>query len=203
MINSDSSLRFVVSAGDLTERGKKSEMDAFRNKLALLNIPFYCTPGNHDIFDNNHAYWRSVYGRASFTYRYKGITYIFADSSGATIERRVYDWLKGWVSASSSDVQFFITHYPAIDYNGARNGGFSSRNEAYKLLSILGKGKVDAILNGHIHTYHHFTSAGIDTYVSGGGGAYPELYDGIGRHYLKVTVNNSSKSYSVSRINID
>ncbi len=203
VINSDNSLRFVVSAGDLTHDGTTGQMSRFRDTLSLLNIPFYATPGNHDTYDGQYAYWRTIFGRASFTFRYKGATFIFADSSGATVEERVYVWLRGWVPASASDVQFFISHYPAIDPCGARNGGFSSRNEAYKLIAILGGGDVEAIFNGHIHSYYHFDTAGIDTYISGGGGGHPELYDGIGRHYLKVTVDAGSGSYSVSRVDVD
>ncbi len=203
IINGDASLRFVVSAGDLAHDGTTSQMRRFRDVLFQLNIPFYGTPGNHDTYDGQYAYWRTIFGRASFTFRYKGATFIFADSSGATIEERVYGWLKSWVPASGSDVQFFISHYPAIDPCGARNGGFSSRNEAYKLIAILGGGDVEAIFNGHIHSYYHFDTAGIDTYISGGGGGHPELYDGVGRHYLKVTVNAGSGSYSVSRVDVD
>ncbi len=201
-MNSDSSLRFVVSTGDLTEMGSKSELERFRNRLSLLNIPFYTTAGNHDFFEGNYSYWRYLFGRASFMFRYKGAGLIFVDSSQATISTRVYSWLESWLAAGINDELFFITHYPAIDPAGTRNGGFSSRNEAYMLLAMLLKGNVDVILNGHIHSYYHFESGGIDTYISGGGGAYPELYDGVGRHYLRITVNGYSNSYSVNRVDI-
>ncbi len=202
-MNSDGSLRFVVSTGDLTEMGGKSELERFRNRLSLLNVPYYTTAGNHDFFEGNYSYWRYLFGRASFMFRYKGAGFIFVDSSQATISKRVYSWLESWLAACINDELFFITHYPAVDPAGSRNGGFSSRNEAYMLLAMLLKGDVDAILNGHIHSYYHFESAGIDTYISGGGGAYPELYDGVERHYLRITVNGSSNSYSVNRVDIE
>ena len=49
-----------------------------------------------------------------------------------------------------------------------------------------GRGRVDALFLGHIHSYYAFSVAGIPTYISGGGGAIQERFDGIERHYLKV-----------------
>jgi hypothetical protein len=41
---------------------------------------------------------------------------------------------------------------------------------------------------GHIHSYYSFDNAGIPAYISGGGGAIPERFDNIGRHFLTVDV---------------
>jgi hypothetical protein len=159
--------------------------------------------GNHETFQGNYRYWRSVFGRASFSFLYRGTRFILADSSGAGLEPIVYQWLEDWLGRAGSSLEIFLTHYPLIDPDGIRNGGFKSRNEAYKLIAILLKYDMEMIISGHIHSYYHFSTAGIDSYISGGGGAIPEQHDGVGRHYLKVTANGGSGSYSVERGDVD
>jgi predicted phosphodiesterase len=203
VINADPEIRFVLSGGDLTETGSKSELDRFRNRLSLLNVPFYTTMGNHETFRGNYRYWRKIFGRASFSFLYRGVRIVAADSSGAGIEPPVYRWIEDWLGSPGSGLELFLTHYPLIDPDGIRNGGFKSRNEAYKLIAILLDHDTDMIISGHIHSYYHFNTAGIDSYISGGGGAIPEQYDGVGRHYLKVTADGGSGIYSVERVEVD
>jgi hypothetical protein len=78
---------------------------------------------------------------------------------------------------------------PPIDPSGSRAGAFRSRREAHHLLQRLAAGGVDLTLYGHIHTYESFSNAGIPAYISGGGGATPEQWDGIGRHFLIVDLD--------------
>ena len=67
---------------------------------------------------------------------------------------------------------------------GVRNGSMASRSEADKLLAKLAEGRVDLTLYGHIHSYYSFDNAGIPAFISGGGGAIPERFDKIGRHFM-------------------
>ena len=100
-------------------------------------------------------------------------------------------------------VHIFGAHYPPFDPVGLRHAGFRSRNEAAKLLSRLSRGAVDATFYGHVHSYYAYANAGIPAYISGGGGAFPEKGDGIGRHYLKVTVDPSVGVRDVALVRVD
>jgi Icc protein len=94
-------------------------------------------------------------------------------------------------------------HIPPIDPVGVRNGSFADRNEAAKLLAKLAEGGVDLTLYGHIHTYYPFSNAGIPAHIAGGGGAIPERFDGIGRHYLTVDVDPRSGVVETGLVRID
>jgi len=59
------------------------------------------------------------------------------------------------------------------------------------LLEKLAAGSVDLTLYGHIHSYYSYENAGIPAVISGGGGAHPERMDGIGRHYVVVTLDDT------------
>ena len=184
-MNADPTLQFVVSAGDLVSRGYRSELYRFQREMEALNIPLYATPGNHERGVDEHP-WAEIFGRGSFQWRYQGSCFTFADSSAATLDPIVYDWLAGWLDRCRDRPHAFLTHVPPIDPEGGRSGGWRSRKEAAKLFAMLGRGQVDVAFYGHVHSYYNFSNGTVDAFISGGGGAIPERLDGIGRHYLVV-----------------
>ncbi|MCP4132935.1 MAG: metallophosphoesterase [bacterium] len=198
----ETSARFVCFPGDLTSTGSREELQAFVEKTSLLNIPVYFSPGNHDL-GGDVSDWFELIGRRSFHFSFKGVEFTMVDSSTAYLDPLVYGWLDSWVDNNINKTHFFFTHIPPLDPFGIRNGSFRSRNEAYKLLAILAEGRVDATFYGHIHSLYEFTNAGIKAYISGGGGAIPERFDGIGRHFLTVTANPSSGMESVQVNKVD
>ncbi|MDH5718227.1 MAG: metallophosphoesterase [Spirochaetia bacterium] len=202
LMNNNESLDFVISAGDLTSQGSVEELEFFQGELNKLNIPFYSTLGNHETFNDFTAY-TNIFGRGSFQFLYKGVYFTFADSSRAGIEPVVYDWLAGWLEDSKDSTNIFITHYPPFDPSGIRNGSFASRIEASKLLNMLSEYNVDLTLYGHIHSYYEFTNAGIPAYISGGGGAIPQKFDGINRHFLILELDASYGVKNVEVVRVD
>jgi predicted phosphodiesterase len=187
-ISAEPEVRFVVSMGDLTERARDDEYALFEAQLAALDVPFYTTLGNHELWEPADAYFRR-YGRASFQFVFKGVAFTFADSGDAGIDATVHGWIDGWIAAARDRLHVFLTHVPPIDPSGSRAGAFRSRREAHHLLQRLADGGVDLTLYGHVHTFATFENAGIPAYISGGGGATPEQWDGIGRHFLVVELD--------------
>ncbi|GAC1351239.1 MAG: hypothetical protein NVS3B20_01450 [Polyangiales bacterium] len=187
-INDDPSIRFVVSAGDLTDHGRADEFERFQRELRSLRVPFYATLGNHDIA-TSESLFRDYFGRGNFRFSYRSVQFTFIDSASATVDEVAYQWLDRWLHEGRAGVHVVTMHIPPLDPVGTRNASFASRNESGKLLSRLARGKVDVTLYGHIHSYYAFSNAGIPAIISGGGGAHPERMDGIGRHYVTVDLN--------------
>jgi hypothetical protein len=195
-------LRFVMCTGDIVEQGDISEYDLFQEKLRSLNIPFYSTLGNHEL-TQSVLRWHNRFGRYSVHFRFKGVDFSYVDSGSASLDPILHDQLQGWLDAGRDRVHIFGTHYPPLDPVGSRNAGFRSRNEANKLLVNLAKGQVDLTIYGHVHSLYKFTNADIPAYISGGGGALPERFDGIDRHFLIVEVDpqeNRVVSVNESRV---
>jgi hypothetical protein len=186
-INREPGIRFVFSMGDLVEDGGLDEYDLLIEKLELLDVPYFSTIGNHELRANLDR-WHDLFGRYNVHFTFKAASFSIVDSGNASLDPVVYDWLDGWLEEARGHVHVFGTHYPPIDPVGVRQGAFRSRKEAATLLSRLAAGKVDLTLYGHIHSYYSFENAGIPAYVSGGGGALPEKFDGIGRHFLAIDV---------------
>ena len=77
--------RFVVAMGDITERADPAEYDLFERQLEYLAVPFYTTLGNHELWSEPQRFFER-YGRASFSFTFKGTVFMFADTGDAGID---------------------------------------------------------------------------------------------------------------------
>ena len=127
----------------------------------------------------------------------------FVDSASGTVHPKVYDQLDGWLGSTESQKKAVLTHIPPLDPSGTRSGAFASRKEAAKFLKKLADHGVDVTFYGHIHSYYAFENAGIPAFISGGGGAIQERFDGIGRHFLTVDVIPWQQDLVVSLVRVD
>ena len=201
-INQDPDLSFVVSTGDLVENATMEEYELLLQQYDSLTIPYYSTIGNHEL-EASAKRWHDRFGRFNIHFEFRNTLFSFVDSGNATIDPIIYDQLDRWLDEGKDRVHIFGTHYPPLDPIGVRNAAFRSRKEAAKLLTRLARGNVDLTLYGHVHSFYAFENAGIPAYISGGGGATQEKWDGIGRHYLKVRVDPEMGIDSVAVVRID
>lgn len=200
-INKVSGARFVVFMGDLTERSELEEYQLAERQLDTLDLPFYATLGNHELWADADRFF-SRFGRASFHFRFRDVAFTFADSGDAGLDPLVEEWVDEWLAEERARVHIFLSHFPPIDPAGTRDGSYRSHRDGHRLLGKLAKNGVDLTLYGHIHTYIPFENAGIPAYVSGGGGARQEKWDGLSaRHFLIVDVSNEGvSSVGVQRV---
>jgi 3',5'-cyclic-AMP phosphodiesterase len=195
-------LDFLLGAGDLTEQGTRAELERFERELRTLSIPYYTTLGNHEL-GVSPSLFQDYFGRGSQSFTHRGVRFTLLDSASATIDPIVFDWLDEWLDAGANQAHVVAMHIPPLDPVGVRNGAFANRNEAAKLLGRLAAADVDLTLYGHIHSYYHFENAGIAAHVSGGGGAIPERFDDIGRHFLVVAVDPMTQDLAVRVVRVD
>ncbi len=200
-INAEPDLRMVIAAGDIVNLSERGEYEQFFRQYETLNIPFYTTIGNHELYPDN-SLWVDYFGVHSSHFVFKGTAFSLVDSATAGISPVLSRRLDGWLDAARDRVHFFVTHYPPLDPIGVRQGAFASRSEAMALISRLERAAIDVTLYGHIHSYYAYENAGIPAYISGGGGAIPEKLDGIGRHFLAITVS-PSRVEAVDVIEVD
>ncbi|MDQ3334487.1 MAG: metallophosphoesterase [Myxococcota bacterium] len=193
-------LRFVVAMGDITDRAEVEEYELFEQKLLALDIPFYSTIGNHELWADPDR-WFTRFGRMNFQFTFKGAAFTFVDSGDAGLDPVVEEWLDSWLADAGTKPHVFLTHMPPIDPVAYRYGGFRSMRDGHRLLARLVEGGVDLTLYGHIHTHIEFENAGIPARISGGGGADPMKLDGIDRHFLVLDVDDRAiQNVSVQRV---
>jgi hypothetical protein len=201
-VNAEPDLSFLLGAGDLTQQGTAEQLDRFDRELATLNVPYYTTLGNHELGTSPPPY-QDRYGRANFQFVHRGVYFTLLDSASATLDPLVYDWLDVWLARARDGVSVVAMHIPPLDPIGVRNGAFASRGEAAALLGTLAEAGVDLTLYGHIHSYYSFDNAGIPAYISGGGGAIPERFDDIGRHFMVFDIDPRAGVTSARLVRVD
>ena len=201
-INEVPRLRFLLGAGDLTEQGSVAQLEQFQRELLRLQVPYFTTLGNHELGTTPHPY-HDYFGRGNFQFRFHGVYFTLLDSASASLDPVVYDWLDGWLETARNDLHVVAMHIPPIDPIGVRNGSWASRSEAAKLLGKLAAGHVDLTLYGHVHSYYEFDNAGIPAFISGGGGAIPERFDRIGRHFMVFDLHTSAGVTAQNVIKVD
>ncbi|WP_342377949.1 metallophosphoesterase [Myxococcus stipitatus] len=200
----DDSLRFILFSGDLTERGTREELLEFQERLeAGSRIPLYATLGNHETFSKDAEEYTSLVGRGSQSFVFQNVRFTVVDSSNGTLDPIVEEQLDGWLSSSRNGAHVVAMHVPPQDPVGLRGGGFANRGESAGLVGKLAREGVDLTLYGHIHSYYSFTNAGIPAFISGGGGAIPETFDGVGRHYLAVDVGANEGLREAALVRVD
>lgn len=190
-LNAQPDVRFVVGAGDLTSAGTREQLERFQSELLRLKVPYFATLGNHELGTSPDLF-HEYFGRGNLHFRFHDVAFTLLDDGSASLDPLVYDWLDGWLAEARRDVHVVAMHIPPLDPIGVRNGCMASRSEAAKLLGRLAEGRVDITLYGHIHSYYSFDNAGIPAFISGGGGAIPERFDGIGRHFMLFTADPKS-----------
>jgi len=201
-MNEDPSLRFIFFGGDLTESGGRDQLEEFQERLQTSRIPLYATLGNHETFTMNVQYQELV-GRGSQHFTFQGVHFSTLDTANGTVDPLVEEQFDGWLEEAREAVHVVSMHIAPMDPVGVRNGSFSSRNEAAALVGKMARAGVDLTLYGHVHSYYAFSNAGIPAFISGGGGAIPETFDGVGRHYLAVDVDPAAGVEEVAVIRVD
>lgn len=202
-MNTEPDIRFAMIGGDLTEAGTRPQLERFEREMKTLRVPAFATLGNHELFDEDGVPYQEMYGRASSHFTYRGVAFTLLDSSSSSIDPTVFDWLEGWLADGHDKLHVVTMHIPPLDPIGSRAGGFASKMEAQKLLQRLVDGHVDLTLYGHIHSYYGFSNAGIPAFIAGGGGAIPERFDGVGRHYLVVDVDPITQRLTTTLRRVD
>lgn len=195
---------FLVIVGDLTERGHVDELEQFQREMRALRVPAYVTLGNHELgADNDGPPYHRYFGRGTHSFDYRGARFILSDSASATIAPRALRWIRTWLNDARDRFIFMGMHIAPRDPIGTRSGAFSDVAEANELLDLMAESDVDLCVYGHIHSYYAFDNAGIPAFISGGGGAIPEIWDGIGRHFLVFEVNPSLQTFSREVVRVD
>jgi 3',5'-cyclic-AMP phosphodiesterase len=201
-INDDPRIRFLVFDGDLTTLGSVAQLQRFQRECKSLRVPIFATLGNHELGSPGLPF-HALFGRGSFRYLFRGVQFTMLDSASATIAPTTYTRLQGWLDEGQSRLHVVGMHIPPIDPVGTRNGAFASRAEGARLLAMLARGGVDLTLYGHIHSYYSFWNAGMPAFISGGGGAIPERFDGIGRHFLVIDADPAAGVFQTHVVRVD
>ncbi|MDP4291580.1 MAG: PQQ-binding-like beta-propeller repeat protein [Bacteroidota bacterium] len=190
-INADTSLRFVVITGDITEFGSDNELQLAKQILDSLNKKWYVIPGNHDgnWSESGGNSFRKVFGAETFSFIYGGYLFV-ATNSGPNmrmgpgqVPRENLVWLDSVLNnMKKPDMPvIYLNHYPQD----------SSLNNWYEAIDRLKKRNIQLILLGHGHANRSFNFEGIQGVM---GRSNLRAKDSIGGYNI-VTIQNNLATF--------
>ncbi|MEZ4467009.1 MAG: hypothetical protein R3F43_21805 [bacterium] len=188
---------FAVVNGDLTEEGTPTQLRSAAATLdTQLDIPWYATVGERDVFSEETEAVVDALGQTTFALDAGAVRLLVMDSGDAAFTQRTFSlletWLKAtplwWPSAEPPPARLLITHTPPFDPFGTRGGGFKSRQDAARLVATLRRAGVDTVLTAHLATFQRQKVAGVEVIHAGGAGAPIESGSQTEHHWLLVEV---------------
>ncbi|MDO8518567.1 MAG: metallophosphoesterase [Deltaproteobacteria bacterium] len=186
---------FVLTLGDnFYSDGVESTVDPqweekFRSVYDPLGLPFYVVLGNHDTNGNIQAQidYSAIYSswylpaeNYSFTWPTGAadplIEFFIFNSEYDYFEENlaVRDWLEGAIASSRATWKIVAMHHPIYSDGNHGDTDYYNNDPDDFLFDIVCDGRVDLVLSGHDHSFHHLrgpASCPIEQLVIGTGGA--------------------------------
>ena len=206
---------FVIHIGDMVQGYTRDQNEWLRQKdeflsyMNKLNMPYYLTAGNHDIFnpfrDPKDKTYEELYKKNisplnySFDYKNSHFVIMYTDeamTSKPVISENQLAWLKSDLEKANKINAFIFMHKPIWAYENSNWDKFHDIIKAFP---------VRAVFAGHFHSYNKgMNKDGIQYYDVGPLGA--EAYTlgspltGFFYHYSILSVDDGSYSMALVKV---
>jgi predicted phosphodiesterase len=143
--------KFVVITGDITQNGKREDVQRFIDIAGTLSVPCYPVIGNHDTFFGNWPIWKELIGSTSYRVDH-GSTHLFIlDTANAFFGASQLDWLEREINGiPGGDHTFVFTHANPFVRSPLDFEQLTNIRERARFIHIL-KNRCDAVFTGHVH----------------------------------------------------
>jgi 3',5'-cyclic AMP phosphodiesterase CpdA len=163
---------FVVCVGDLVQGYADSagparqQWEELRGMIGRLEMPFFLTPGNHDLGNRLMGkLWQQQFGRRFYHFVYKEVLFLLLNTEDATGGTERYfsqdqlDYVRK-VLEKESEVRwtFVLMHQPLWTYKGLEKNGWLEVEKALE-------GRNYTVFAGHRHHYRRFIRNGQHYYM--------------------------------------
>jgi predicted phosphodiesterase len=188
---------FVITVGDHIEGYEQTdtakldeEWQEYKAIVASLKVPFYYTPGNHDItYDNALGTYERNAGKPYYSFDYKGLHFVVLDASrwesSDSLPAEQLDWLAADLAKAAKATYTFVFFHKPFWAASVAEGKHDTLHSLFKTYGV------DAVFNGHNHYYYTATYDGIKYTAIGSSGAETEPGPtGILYHWALVTVDD-------------
>jgi len=142
---------FIVVGGDISQNGRKVDVDRFIAEASAIGVPVYATIGNHDLYSGGWDNARAI-GPSSFSVRVgNSARLVCLDTGNGTLGRAQADWLEETLAGSAEGTVIVATHMHFFINDCFETQQLTSPEETAALLSLYRRFGVDLALCGHLH----------------------------------------------------
>ena len=163
----DRQIDFFGVLGDLTNDALPAERDAVQAGLAAPGVPYYCTLGNHELYQADGWGWfKENLGPSCYALTIADkVRLLFLDTADGALGPAQFDWLERELAAGDGMATIVATHYPIYDGVQPIMWRLAGPAERYKLLSLLERYQVHSYVSGHIHGWRHSRLGGLNHFI--------------------------------------
>lgn len=193
----NSDMEFLLHTGDVVNRESPGEWETYRKATASFRKPLFVVIGNHELYGGGTAErFAERFGLpgTSWSFTHKDAHFAIVDNAKGTFSDNTLAWLDRDLAAHPKGKDGITTlivamHIPPAP-GGSRPHGTRYDYEARsaKLLAILKRHGVDAVVSGHEHMQHVEDWDGVLLLVSGGAGAPLAPFQRYG--FYRIDVEN-------------
>ncbi|HEY6096485.1 MAG TPA: metallophosphoesterase [Candidatus Deferrimicrobium sp.] len=202
-----SDMEFLLHTGDMVNKDAPGEWDLYREATARFRKPLRVVIGNHELYGGGTPEkFAERFGLpgSSWSFNHKDAHFAIVDNAKGTFQDDTLAWLDRDLAAHPKGKDGIATlvvamHIPpgtdGIRPHGAR---FDYEERSARLLAILKRHGVDAVLSGHEHMQYVENWEGVLVLVSGGAGAPLAPFQTYG--YYRIDVENGRVRETFHRI---
>lgn len=163
MINQDSSIHFVLHAGDMADGGLLREYELFHSIMDRLSRPYFTVIGNHDVLANGRDVYSQMYGPENYSIDFLDHQFVFFNNVVLELHPETPDfaWLENELQAGREyKKQFVMAHIPVWHQN-------LTDEIALQYRTLMTRYNVSLSMHGHDHHPNQLYIKGIDYIVAG------------------------------------
>jgi len=202
-----SDMEFLLHLGDMVNRDAAKEWEAYRAVTASFRKPLRVVIGNHELYaGGTPEKFAERFGLpgTSWSFTHKDAHFAIVDNAKGTFPDNALAWLDRDLAAHPKGEGGITTlivamHIPPRTDGIYPHGTRSDYGErSAKLLAILKRHGVDAVVSGHEHMQHVEDWEGVLVLISGGAGAPLAPFQRYG--YYRIDVENGTVRESFRRV---
>lgn len=203
----DSDMEFLLHTGDMVNQDSPGEWDAFREATARFRKPLRVVIGNHELYGGGtREKFAERFGLpgTSWSFTHKDAHFAIVDNAKGTFPDNTLAWLDRDLAAHPKGKGGITTLIVAMHIPPRSDGVFPHgtrydyEERSAKLLAILKRHGVDAVLSGHEHMQYVEDWEGVLLLISGGAGAPMVPFQRYG--YYRIDVENGRVRESFRRV---
>ncbi len=194
---------FVIHVGDMIHgytydiNTARKQWEKFKEQISPLTVPFYPTPGNHDVTTKEiQPAYTETWGKDKlfYSFNYKNSHFIilnaFLNQDFDTIPPKELEWFKKDLENAKNAENIFISFHSPLYMN--------PKYDWKPIQELLKKYSVKGVFSGHYHIYDYRVENGIPYFClnSSGNMDFTNFLAGYGHGFLYVTVNGGKVSYA-------
>jgi len=204
----NSDMEFLLHTGDMVNRDTAKEWEAYRAVTASFRKPLHVVIGNHELYGGGTPEkFAERFGLpgTSWSFTHKDAHFAIVDNAKGTFPDKILAWLdrdlaahpKGNGGITTLIVAMHIP--PRTDRTNPHGTRFDYEERSARLLAILKRHGVDAVLSGHEHMRHVEDWDGILLLITGSVGAPLAPFQRYG--YYRIDVENGRVRETFQRVN--